>query len=119
MARRSLQVFDQYRYGARSVLIPGDQFRATGGPVYITASGEKIPVGDHGLFVFRRYCVRGAAKWIEAYRADGGTAILWVGQSSRSPTVPNLRRVPYRVTGKIRDAKPKLRQRRFKEPYDV
>ena len=111
MARHSLHVFDQYRYGPRSVLTPGDQFRVTGGPVYITASGEKIPVGDHGLFVFRRYCVQGAAKWIEAYRADGGIAILWVGQSSRSPTVPNLHRRPYRIRGKVRDPLSRRRRR--------
>jgi hypothetical protein len=111
MNRRNLQTFDQYRYGPRSVLIPGDQFRVTGGPVYVTASGEKIPMGDRGLFVFRRYCIQGAARWLEAYRADGGTAILWVGKSSRSPTVPNLHRKPYRICGKVRDPQSKRRRR--------
>ena len=62
MSRRSLQVFDQYRYGPRSVLVPGDRFRATGGPVYITDDGKAIPVADRGVFVFRRYCVQGAAR---------------------------------------------------------
>ena len=52
---RSLQVFDQYRYGPRSVLVPGDRFRATGGPVYVTDDGKAIPVADRGIFVFRRY----------------------------------------------------------------
>ena len=111
MARRSLQVFDEYRFGLRSVLTPGDQFRASGGPVYVTASGAKIPVGDHGLFVFRRYCVRGAAKWLEAYQADGGIAVLWVGKSGPSPTVPNLHRRPYRIRGKVRDRQPRRRKR--------
>ena len=110
MARRSLQVFDEYRFGPRSVLIPGDHFRVRGGPVYVTAGGAKIPVGDHGLFIFRRYCVQGAAKWIEGYRADGGIAILWVGKSGPSPTVPNLHRRPYRINGKIRDRKPERRR---------
>jgi hypothetical protein len=111
MSRRSLQVFDEFRYGPRSVLTPGDQFRATGGPVYVTASGEKIPVGDHGLFVFRRYCVQGTAKWLEAYRADGGMAILWVGKPGRSPTVPNLHRRPYRISRKVRDPQSPRRRR--------
>ena len=31
MSRSSLQVFDQFRYGHRSVLIPGNQFSVTGG----------------------------------------------------------------------------------------
>ena len=57
--------FDQYRYGPRSVLVPGDRFRATGGPVYITDDGRAISVADRGIFVFRRYCVQGSAKWIE------------------------------------------------------
>ena len=111
MARRSLQVFDHYQYGPRSVLSPGDQFRARGGPVYVTDGGKIIPMADRGIFVFRRYCVQGAAKWIEAYRVDGGLAVLWVGKSSRSPTVPNLRRRPYRISGKVRDHQSRRRKR--------
>jgi len=103
MTRRKLQVFNQYRYGPRSVLIPGDRFRVAGGPVYVTDGGKKISMAERGVFVFRRYCVRGASKWIEAYRADGGgVAILWMGKTGRSRTVPNLRRRPYRITGIVR-----------------
>ena len=115
MVRRKLQVFDRYRYGHRSVLVPGDRFRVTGGPIYITDNGTKIPMAERGIFVFRRYCVRGASKWIEAYRADGGgVAILWMGKTGRSRTVPNLRQRPYRITGKIRNqpGKPRRRSRR-------
>jgi hypothetical protein len=103
MASRSLQVFDQYRYGPRSVLAPGDRFRATGGPVYITDDNTVIPMHERGLFVFRKFYVQGAARWIEAYRVDGGTVILWVGKASRSRTVPNLRHRPYRVA-KVQEA---------------
>ena len=115
MVRRKLQVFDRYRYGHRSMLVPGDRFRVTGGPFYVTDGGTKIPMAERGIFVFRRYCVRGASKWIEAYRADGGgVAILWMGKSGRSRTVPNLRQRPYRITGKIRNqpGKPRRRSRR-------
>lgn len=112
MASRSLQVFAHYRYGPRSVLLPGDRFRATGGPVYVTDDGRVIPVADRGVFVFRRYCVQGATRWIEAHRSDGsGTVILWVGKTSRSPAVPNLRRRPYRVTGKVHSADAAPRKR--------
>ena len=44
MSRRSLQVFDQYHYGPRSVLVPGDRFRASGGPVYVTDDGAGFPL---------------------------------------------------------------------------
>ena len=115
MARRKLQVFDQYPYGPRSVLIPGDRFRVAGGPVYVTDGGEKVSMAERGVFVFRRYCVQGASKWIEAYRADGGgVAVLWMGKTGRSKTVPNLRRRAYRITGKVRNqpGKPRRPSRR-------
>lgn len=83
------------------MLAPGDRFRVTGGPVYITEEGRTISMFERGVFVFRRYCVRGAAKWIEACRQDGGMVVLWVGKSCRSPIEANLRRRPYRVTGKV------------------
>ena len=103
MPRRKLQEFDQYRYGAWSVLRPGDRFRVMGGPVYITDDGRQFPMYERGEFVFCRYWERGAQKWIVARRADsGGTAILWVGRTMRSPQVPNIRRRPYRITRKIR-----------------
>jgi len=112
MPRRRLQVFDEYRYGPRSVLVPGDRFRVTAGPVYVTDNGEKIPMAERGILIFRCYCVRGASKWIEAYRADGGgVAILWMGRTGRSKVVPNLRRRPYRITRKLRDGAGKGRKR--------
>ena len=43
MSHRKLQVFDHYQYGPRSLLTPGDRFRVSGGPVYVTAGGENIP----------------------------------------------------------------------------
>ncbi len=115
MTRRKLQVFEEYRYGPRSALIPGDRFRVTGGPVYITDDGTKIPMAERGVFVFHCYCVQGASKWIEAYRADGGgVAILWMGKTGRSKTVPNLLRRSYRITGKVRNqpGKPRRQSRR-------
>jgi hypothetical protein len=112
MASRSFQSFDEYRYGPRSVLLPGDQFRVQGGPVYITDDGRTIPLYDRGVFVFRCYCVRGASRWIEAYRQPGGgIVLLWVGKPCRSPIAPNLRRKPYRVTGKVSDASSAPRKR--------
>ena len=46
--------------------------------------------------------MRGAARWIEAFRANGGGfVLLWVGPAVRSRTIENLRRRPYRITGKV------------------
>jgi hypothetical protein len=117
MARPKPRVFDQYRFGVRGVLAPGDCFRVTGGPIYVTDGGTKIPMYVRGIFQFHRYCEQGAAKWIEAYRADGGGfVVLWVGKSGRSKTIPNLRRRPYRITGKV-GAKTSPSKRKPKSKY--
>lgn len=98
MVDRIVRVCPEYRYGVRSVLRFGERFRVSGGPVYLTEDGAVLPMYERGTFVFRRYCVCGAARWIEAARADGsGIAILWVGRSCRSTSIPGLRRRPYRI----------------------
>jgi hypothetical protein len=110
MSSRKLQFFDEYRYGPRAVLKPGDKFRVSGGPVYVSDDGVEHNLADRGIFKFRRYCVQGAQKWIEASAADGsGTVVLWVGKACKSPVVQNLRRKPYKVrkvTGRKRRKKP-------------
>ena len=58
MAQGKLQEFDEYRYGVRGVLKPGDKFRVGGGPVYVTDDGVEHVVAERGLFKFRRYCVQ-------------------------------------------------------------
>jgi hypothetical protein len=98
MAQRKLKVFNEYHYGKRGVLRPGDRFRVRGGPVYINSEGKRISLAERGLHVFRQYCVRGAEKWIEASAVGGCSHVLiWVGKASRSPVVPNLIRRPYRL----------------------
>ena len=84
------------------MLSPGDRFRVRGGPIYVTDEGQKIPMGEKGVHVFKRYCERGAEKWIEAASVTGGNVILWVGKSHRSPVVSGLVRRPYRVQ-KVRE----------------
>lgn len=97
MVRISLE----YRFGPRSVLTPGDRFRITGGPFYVTDDGQKIAMSERGIFRFQRFCQSGSGEWLEAWRSDGSTAVLYVGKPRRSRAVPNLRRRPYRVTGKV------------------
>jgi hypothetical protein len=95
----------EYRYGIRGVLKPGDKFRVSGGPVYITDDGVEHSVADRGIFKFRRYCVQGAQKWLEAHTADGSSTVtLYVGKPCRSAAVPNLRKKPYNVR-KVTDRK--------------
>jgi len=112
IAKRKLREHAEYRYGPRSVLQPGDRFRVGGGPIYLTADGERVPMYERGVFVFRRYCEQGARKWLEAYRADrGGMAVLWMGRTGPSPVVPGLRRRPYRISRRIRPGQPTNRHR--------
>ena len=100
-----LQVFDEYRYGPRSVLQPGDKFRVTGGAVYENADGTKALMAERGTFTFRRYCVKGDSKWLEAFGSNGsGMFVLWVGDAGPLPKLPSLQRRPYRVR-KITDCK--------------
>ena len=101
----NLQTFDRYQFSARGLLTPGDRFRVSGGPVYHCADGTRLSMYERGEFVFLRYCERGASKWLEARRhPDGGFVVLWVGRSIASPLIPNLRRRPYRVIGKVQKA---------------
>lgn len=98
MAQRKLQEFEEYRYGPRSVLKPGDKFRVSGGPVYVADNGIEHRIAERGIFKFRRYCVQGAQKWIEAFPVGGGgVVLLWVGKAVKSPKVPNLKRKPYKI----------------------
>jgi len=113
MPRRKLKESYEYQYGPRSVLRVGDRFRVKGGPIYITDEGVQIPMYDRGVFVFQKYCERGAQKWIEARHAGyGTTSILWVGRRVRSPLVPNMIRRPYRITRKVRQNDQTGRRRR-------
>jgi hypothetical protein len=97
MSNRKLETFDEYRYGPRSVLQPGDRFRVSGGPYYVNPDGSKSLYAERGVFVFKRYCTFGSQKWIEARHQDGGDVVLWVGKSVANPDLPTFRRRPYKV----------------------
>ena len=91
MSVRKLQEFREFRYGPRSVLQPGDRFRASGGPFYVNQDGTKTLMAERGTFVFRRYCEKGGSKWIEATRVGGENVVLWVGREGRNPDLPSFR----------------------------
>jgi hypothetical protein len=97
MSNRKLQEFDEYVYGPRSVLRPGDLFRASGGPLYENGDGSKSLMAERGTFKFVRYCVKGADKWIEALRVGGGNVVLWVGKAKPYKDLPSFKRRPYKI----------------------
>jgi len=94
---RNTKTFDRFTLGPRSYLVPGDKFRATKGPVYKTLDGDRLNLGSRGLFVFVCYCERGASKWIEARRVNGGTEVLYVGRPRWSRVVSGLRLRPHKL----------------------
>ena len=104
MSNRKLQEFDEYRYGPRSVLCPGDRFRASGGPYYQNEDGSKSLMAERGTFVFRRYCEKGASKWVEATRVGGGNVVLSVSKAIANPDLPSFKRRPYKFR-KVTDRK--------------
>ena len=95
MSNRKLQTFDEYRYGPRSVLKPGDRFRVGGGPVYITNDGVehclRRAVSSSSAPTASRV-LRNGLKLIPA--GGGGIVLLWVGKACKSPVEPNLGRIP-------------------------
>lgn len=97
MSNRKLQEFNEYVYGPRSVLRPGDLFRVSGGPVYENEDGSTTLMAERGTFKFLRYCIRGADKWIEAQQVGGGVVVLWVGKKKANPDLPSFKRRPYKV----------------------
>jgi hypothetical protein len=98
MSNRKLQEFDEYHYGLRGVLCLGDKFRVSGGPYYQNDDGTKTLMAERGTFVFRRYCEKGASKWIEATRVGGGNVVLSVSKGGPNPDLPSFKRRPYKVT---------------------
>jgi hypothetical protein len=105
MSNRKLQEFDEYAYGARSVLRPGDLFRVSGGPYYENEDGSKMLMAERGTFKFVRYCEKGASKWIEAGVVGGsGTVVLWVGKKRANPDLPRFKQRPYKIR-KVTDRK--------------
>lgn len=112
---KPLQVFEEFRYGKRGVLTPGDPFRVAAGPVYLTDNGKRTALYERGVYVFRRYCVRGRGKWIEAHRPGvASTVILFLSASRHRQALATLRARPYRVLGRLpreRYTAPSPRQR--------
>lgn len=100
---RAAVYHDEYRVGPRTVLKPGDLFRASGGP-YWEADREgttaKESLAEKGPFRFVRYCEQGARKFIECI-GQNGFCVLNVGRRYRLAHLPRYVNRPYRVRGKV------------------
>lgn len=83
----------------RSVLRPGDQFRATKGPYWKTGTGEKISMADRGVFQFISLLRRGRCEFILA-AGKAGFAVLHVAGRRRNNLIPCMVCRPYRIAPK-------------------
>lgn len=94
----------EYRVSARVVLRPGDKFRVSGGPYYLTASGEKIPLAVRGVCEFVGVTRDGSKTYITA-RTKEGSAVLHVEGRRRNRTAPEVVCRPYKIKSKLRRKK--------------
>lgn len=95
---------DTYLLGPRTVLIPGDHFRVSGGPVY---RGQSIAL--RGEFVFLRAFQRGSRIFVEGAKVSpwgigARYTLLVAGPPFPSRQFPGVKNVPYRLRA-VRRAK--------------
>lgn len=93
----------QYRYGPKSLLEPGTQFRVTDGPYYTSRHGDIIPMAERGVLEFVSYepeqCV------IHAMTKKGLAAVLYVGEERPSASVEGMTDRPYAIKSRVRKKK--------------
>lgn len=92
---------DSYRVSERVLLTEGDVFRASGGPYWKTASGEKVSLKARGPYRFVAHTKRGVCECIEALDKDGQHCVLHVAGRRRRIDGCLVAR-PYVITGKKR-----------------
>jgi len=102
MAKRKLQEFGHYKFGARGILVLGDKFHASGGPYFqLAARGARLRKSfpDPGTYIFLRYCEEGWYKFIVARPTDGTTdERLYVGKRLIRREPVRTVYVPYKIT---------------------
>jgi len=99
----------ELRLSERTVVRPGDKIRAGGGPIYISASGEKRRIGEPGVYQVRELFSKGSRVFANASKIDkngmaAGVFTLFVsGKPFKSRVVQSIVNRPYRVR-KVRAA---------------
>lgn len=94
---------DEYRLSERVLITRGDLFRASGGPYWKSADGERISLQSSGPFKFVRHCKRGRLEWIEALDRHGSFCVLHLAGRRRridASLVPRPYTVKKRLTKK-------------------
>lgn len=66
-----------FRLSQKVVLEKGDRIRVSGGPYYITETGEKIHMGERGLGYFVSATANGEALWVRFH--GYGERFVYIG----------------------------------------
>jgi hypothetical protein len=75
-----------FKYSPKVTLHPGDVFRCTGGPYYITKGGDKIAMGERGLFRYVNMA-KGGIMAVPHNPKDAlpkGTVFIYMGEEAIS-----------------------------------
>jgi hypothetical protein len=77
-----------FKYSPKITLHPGDIFRCTGGPYYVTQGDKKILMGVRGLFKFVNSANEGIIAIPHQPRSElpSGTVYIYMGESKMSET---------------------------------
>lgn len=89
----------EYRLSPRAVLRPGDVFRASRGPYWRSADGDRIAMADRGLFKFVCLLRRGRCEFLVGH-GKAGFAVLHVAGRRRNTLMPGMVCRPYRIAPK-------------------
>lgn len=108
MAKTTIE-HTEYTVSERVVLHPGDLFKATGGPYYVTRdeTGKKVKasMAAKGPFKFVSYNERGQKKWIVAWSVKEHATVVLPLTRWRTIELSSFVNRPYRITGKKRPPK--------------
>ena len=84
---------EPFKYSPKVTLYPGDVFRCSGGPYYITQTGEKLTMGQRGLFSYVNIAQDGILavpykprKHIGKWQFSGCLVFIYMGEEKISPT---------------------------------
>lgn len=97
------QQLDEFRFGKRGILRPGDLFRASGGPFFRGAAerGRRLirSLARPGIYQFRSYIVSRRRGWINAFHLERHSfeTLYVTGLTFRSPTIAGVVNRPYRI----------------------
>ncbi len=94
---------NELQIGPRTVLRPGDCFRARGGPYFHARGvpGSRINLAERGPFRFLRFCTRGGSRWVEALNREGCFCVLALSRR-RAKLIPSIVNRPYVIVGRAK-----------------